>query len=393
MTIKDTILTATYSLVVHKLRSFLTILGVVIGVMAITIISSLGKGSRLAILSEMEQIGACLLWVGVEHGRERFKGFDDKDIEVIKRLSTKIKSVSLETSLGNVNLRYNKEDAKFTIVGVNPSYQQILRIPLIKGRFISSYDYEEGIKVCVLEDSKVTRKIFGFSNPVGRKVLLYNETFRIIGVVGIKRGLGTTVEGKVYVPLSTFFRVIGHIPSNLLYAQAYSFSDLKKASLDIKMALEFKHQDEGILFEVFSLTETLRSTQRLIQIATLVLGGIAAISLLVSGIGIANIMLVSIVERTREIGLRKAIGATKGDILFQFLTEAVVLSVSGGGLGVIFGLVLGWFIAPLFNIPPSVSFFGMGISLLCSIAVGLISGIYPAYRAANLTPIDALRYE
>ena len=393
MTIRDGLISAFYTIGLYKVRSLLTILGVVIGVAAITIISSLGKGSRLAILSEMERIGADLLWVGVEEKREGFGGFNNEDIEAIKRVSTSVKAISLETSISGIPFKHNRQRARFTVVGVDPSYQQILRILLIKGRFISYPSQKEGMKVCVLEDSDATRRIFGFSNPVGKRVDIYNETFRIIGVVEPKRALGTIVEGRVYIPSSTFFRCVAPIPSHLLYVQVSSLLKIKEASLEIKRILEFRHQKERVSFQVLSLVETLKSTQRLVKIATLVLGGVAFISLLVSGIGIANIMLISVIERTSEIGLRKAIGARKGDILFQFLTEAVVLSASGGSLGAMCGIILSWFIAPFFNIPSAISFFGVGIALFCSVSVGLISGIYPAYQASNLTPIEALRHK
>ncbi|MEW6103348.1 MAG: ABC transporter permease [bacterium] len=327
-------MTAIKSLSVYKLRSFLSILGVFIGCSAITIIFSLGKGSHLNILYEMERIGASLLWVNTTQERARFRGFDEKDTNNLKKLSLKIKDASLETSLNNVLARHYKNEERFTVIGVEPSYQPILHLILIKGRFVSLYEEKEKSRVCVLEDSKMTRKMFGFSNPIGKEIEVSKERFRVIGIVEPKRGFGESIEGKVYIPYSTFLQIIAPFPSRLLYVQALSSSDLQKASLHIKRILGLRYK--GISFEVLSLTETLRATQRLIRIATLVLGGIAGISLLVSGVGIANIMFTSVMERRFEIGLRKAIGAKISDILLQFLTEAVILSTSGGFLGCLF---------------------------------------------------------
>ncbi|MEW6619017.1 MAG: FtsX-like permease family protein [bacterium] len=179
----------------------------------------------------------------------------------------------------------------------------------------------------------------------------------------------------------------------MIYAQAINSSSIEEACAQTKRVLMFRHKQKGVEFVAHSLVETLQATQRLIRLATLVIGGIAAISLIVGGIGIMNIMLVSVTERTKEIGIRLAIGARKRDILCQFLIEAVVLSVSGGVIGIMVGIIIDYFVAPLFNVPIIFPLWAIIVGFIFAVIIGILSGFYPAKKAANLTPIEALRYE
>ncbi len=355
MRLIDTIRISTANLKINKLRSCLTILGVVIGVAAVIIICALGEGNRINILKEMERIGADLLWVNInsinKDSNSIITGFEEQDMRIILQLCSKIKAVSFDERLHSVPFKYLNQKAYFILKGINASYQKIHRLKLLKGRFISTMDEKIKAKVCVLEDSRHTKKIFGMSNPIGKEVLINQQSFRIVGVIEGKPNLSIGEEGIVYLPFPTFKKTGGIFPPQMIYAQADSSTFLKDASEQIKRVLMFRHKREGMEFIVHSLTETLQATQNLIKLATLVIGGIATISLIVGGIGIMNIMLVSVTERTKEIGIRLAVGAIKSDILWQFLIEAVVLSVTGGIIGIVIGGSIDYFVAPLFNVP------------------------------------------
>lgn len=394
MRLIDTIKTAIDNLKINKLRSLLTILGIVIGVAAVIIICALGEGNRINILQEMEKIGADLLWVNIANKASNpiITGFEDKDMRNIMQLCSKVKAVSFEENLSAVPFKYLSKKSHFALKGINASSQKIHRFNLLKGRFISTMDEKIKARVCVLEDSKHTKEIFGMSNPIGKEVVISQQSFRIIGIVAHKSIMGVEEQGVVYLPFPTFQKIFRAFPPQMIYVQAINSSSLTEACEQVKRILIFKHKEKGIEFIVHSFTETLHATQQLIRLATLVISGIAAISLIVGGIGIMNMMLVSVTERTKEIGIRLAIGARKSDILWQFLIETVVLSVSGGMIGIGVGTSIDYFVAPLFNVPVIIPLWAIIISFMFAVVIGILSGFYPAKKAANLPPIEALRY-
>lgn len=396
MNLINTINTSIDHLKLNKLRSSLTILGIVIGVAAIIVICALGEGNQSNILKEMERIGADLLWVNIDFPRSTshsIRGFEEKDRKVILQFCSKIKAASFEENLYSIPFKYLNKKAWFTLKGVNDSYQRIHRLKLLKGRFISTIDERIKAKVCVLEESKHINEVFGMSNPVGKEVLINQQPLRIVGIVAYKSNINRGEEGVAYLPFTTFQKIFRAFPPQLIYVQIRSSLFLKECCEQIERVLMFKYRQKGVKFIIHSLTETLQSTQQLIRLATLVIGSIATISLIVGGIGIMNIMLVSVTERTKEIGIRLAIGARKKDILCQFLIEAVVLSVSGGVIGIVTGVFIAYFAAPSVKVPVIIPLWAVIIGFTFAVVTGILSGFYPAKKAANLDPIEALRYE
>lgn len=383
----------------NKLRSLLTILGVVIGIVAIIVVIGLGEGNRRLIMKKMEEMGTDLLWVSIDVDFDRYGrgrpyqdiSFSEDDIKAICKRCSNVKAVApIINDQGR--FRYLTREKPLSLLGTTSSYLSIQHLKLIKGRFLSDFDTKDSHRVCVLEDSTSIREFFGLSNPVGKEVMIDRRRFKVVGLVEEKKARGESSRGRIYLPISTLNRFRG-INSQVIYAQAISPSSVERASAQMRKVLSGRYQDKPVEFAIHSLIEALKSAKQINKTTTLAIAGIAAISLLVGGIGIANIMLVSVTERTKEIGLRRALGASKRDILFLFLTEATSLSLTGGILGLLSGVVVIIFAAPLFRVPVAIPFWAPLIGLLFSACTGILSGIHPARRASNLHPIEALRHE
>jgi len=408
MDLGQAIIEAIESVAANKLRSGLTILGIVIGVAAVIAMLAVGTGAQETITGTISGIGTNLLFVFTGNFQETVRNpqpltAQDANAMMDAFLAPSVANVApiLQSSL---DVSFESTHTMVTVDGITPAYETVRNYSLIEGDFITS-ENDLGQSSVALLGPDLADKLFGRHTGItGETVRIEGQPFRVIGVLQAKGGSSFGSQDKVaLVPFSTAqARLIRRARNkvDIIYVSAVSSDRVDQASQEISQILRERHRT--ILgaddFTVFSQQDFVATAKTVTGVLTIFLGGVAAISLLVGGIGIMNIMLVSVTERTREIGLRKAIGARKRDILIQFLTESAFLSLVGG----LIGIGLGWLIAfgvgqvakasgTPFN--PSVGWDAIVLATLFSTAVGLFFGLYPANRAANLEPVEALRYE
>lgn len=398
------------ALTVHKLRSFLTMLGVVIGVGAVISLVAVGQGAQAQVVNQFQSLGANLLTVSSAQNygfsrqglQQQTRSLTNADVDAITALATTIKYIAPEYSSNNATVTYAGKTTNTSISGVTPEYAPVRNWTLSGGRFISAEDNANLATVVVL-GQQVVKDLFGSAtaNPVGEVVRINRQNYEVIGVLNAKGQNGPSNQDAVaFMPLRTAQLKLGGAGTNTLRTislQVRSADEMDLAQAQVRGILRALHGLQASAaddFQIQNQADILSSVSQATGTFTTLLGSIAAISLLVGGIGIMNIMLVSVTERTREVGLRKAVGAKRNDILLQFLAEAMVLSVIGGALGVACGVGGAQLITPLLGgtkalvTPQSV-----GLALAVSLAIGIFFGLYPANRAARLNPIDALRYE
>jgi len=412
MKIYQNLLEALESLNANKLRSALTVLGIVIGVAAVIALLSIGRGATANITNQIESIGTNLIYVspgavrqGGVSGQTSFGNLTMADANALATLPNVV-AVAPEND-GRAQLAYLGQNTNTRLLGTTPSYQQLRSIEMSDGSFISDSNMITRSSVIVL-GATIAQDLFGgTSGVVGQNVRVNGQPYRVIGVMAPKGGTGfLNQDQQVIVPLTTmqtrlagsgFFRGANTI--NTINIQMDNAKDVTQGKADITAAIRERHNTtQGTDdFTVTSQQDALSTINSVTNTLSIFLGGIAGISLLVGGIGIMNIMLTTVTERTHEIGLRKAIGARRRDIMMQFLVESIVLSFLGGVIGV----AVGWSIARLIGrvslggsaITPVVSLDSILLATLFSMAIGLFFGIYPATRAARLQPVEALRYE
>jgi putative ABC transport system permease protein len=405
--------TALRSLRANKVRSALTMLGIIIGVAAVIAMLSIGRGAQALITSQIEGMGTNLLFVrpgavqqsGVRQAAGSAQTLTYEDAQAIADPANcpSVAMVAPEVTM-TAQIVYQGNNANMRVAGVTPEYAQVRNYAVADGEFIAANHVTARSLVAVL-GANTALTLFGDENPIGQSIRINNVTFRVIGVLAAKGGSGFGSQDDVaLIPLTAHSRLgrrtfRGGTAVSLINVQVGDAKLIDAAVEEISALLRERHrtlyEDD---FQVSSQADILSMANEITGILTIFLGGVAAISLLVGGIGIMNIMLVSVTERTREIGIRKAVGAKRRDILAQFLTEATLLSVVGGGVGII----LGWGLAGLISqisanygtpITTVLSADSVFLATSFSIGVGLFFGIYPAIRAASLHPIDALRYE
>ena len=408
---KHVIKTSLTSLGINKSRSLLTILGMIIGVASITLIISLGQGAQAFILGQVQGIGSRT--IAILPGRQPSSPADtaqlfsdslkQKDVEALnKKENVPEAELVMPIAMGADTASYANETYNVTIFGATEAIQKILEVYPSEGNFYTNDDVKQYSAVIVI-GRKIQEKLFVDENPIGKKLRIKGKNFRIIGVLP-KKGSGLfDFDGAVILPYTTAQQYIfGTKFFNRIVVQVHNEGEITGAIMDIENTLRDSHNITDPTKDDFFVETPADVISRLgviTQALTLLLTSLAAISLIVGGIGIMNIMLVSVTERTREIGLRKAIGATEKEIMMQFLIEAVLLTVIGGVLGVIFGVSLSLLAAFLVNklttvvwvfiFPISGALLGIGVS----VSIGLVFGIYPARQAAKKNPIEALRFE
>ncbi|KNZ69933.1 hypothetical protein Tfer_1313 [Thermincola ferriacetica] len=373
----------------NKMRSFLTMLGVIIGVSAVIILVSVGQGSAKQVTGQIESLGSNLISVNIR-GRGEVSGLSYQ--EALKLGDRPGVSGIAPTISSSVTVKYGTKKVDTSLEGTNEQYATVRNQKTSAGRFLLPVDIEYRQKV-VLLGSEVSRELFGFGNPIGQEVKINGVKFKVVGLLEEKgSSMGGSNDDKVIIPITTAMRLLANPQISSVSLQAKSKEDVDIVVRQVEAALLRKFKDEDN-YRVFNQAEMLSTVNQVTGTMTLMLGGIAGVSLLVGGIGIMNIMLVSVTERTREIGIRKAIGAKRRDILRQFLVEAVVVSSMGGILGIIVGMLGSKAIGTIMNMTMTVS---PGVALLAfsfSVLVGIFFGLFPANKASRLKPIDALRFE
>ncbi|ADG83468.1 ABC transporter permease [Thermincola potens] len=373
----------------NKMRSFLTMLGVIIGVSAVIILVSVGQGSAKQVTGQIESLGSNLISVNIR-GRGEVSGLSYQ--EALKLGDRPGVSGIAPTISSSVTVKYGTKKVDTSLEGTNEQYATVRNQKTSAGRFLLPVDVEYRQKV-VLLGSEVSRELFGFGNPIGQEVKINGVKFKVVGLLEEKgSSMGGSNDDKVIIPITTAMRLLANPQISSVSLQAKSKEDVDIVVRQVEAALLRKFKDEDN-YRVFNQAEMLSTVNQVTGTMTLMLGGIAGVSLLVGGIGIMNIMLVSVTERTREIGIRKAIGAKRRDILRQFLVEAVVVSSMGGILGIIVGMLGSKAIGTIMNMTMTVS---PGVALLAfsfSVLVGIFFGLFPANKASRLKPIDALRFE
>jgi len=387
---------ALYSVWSNKIRSFLTMLGIIIGISSVIILVGMGAGTEKEISDQISSLGTNLITVSLT----KTATIDDADL---KEISSKpgIKAISPQISSSNVNVKAGSKTSTTSIEASNAAYAEVKSYTVSSGRFITNRDVENRYNVLVI-GTETANNIFGTANVVGQSMYVNGIQFKIIGVL---KSAGTSTTGssddKIILPLSTAQRILQTSTISTYYVEAKSQGEVDTAMSYLKMFLNKKYGINNLAistttdtyYRVLSQTSLLTTATSTTKSMSNMLSGVAAISLLVGGIGIMNIMLVSVIERTKEIGTRKAIGAKRRTILAQFLIEAAIVSGIGGLLGVIIGYV-GAYISETFFATSIVISGNIVIAAFAfSVIVGLVFGIYPADKASKLNPIDALRYE
>lgn len=410
MNIWQSVRIALRSISANKLRSSLTMLGIIIGVMAVITMLSIGRGMQNTVTSQINSIGTNLLFI--RPGNTQQGGVRQNEAQATLTLDDAEALMSLPNVIGVApvidgmgQLAYLGNNAVGRIVGVTPEYQETLNANVASGEFISASQVTARSAVVVL-GSQIATTLFDTADPVGMTVRINGQNFRVIGVMESKGGTGfMNQDTQIFVPITTAgSRLVGgnrFRGGNVVSTINIKITDTNVQDMvvqDISDVLRERHriqfQDD---FTIQSQQDILNTLNQVTAAFTIFLGGIAGISLVVGGIGIMNIMLVSVTERTREIGLRKAVGARKRDIMIQFLTEAMVLSLAGGVIGILFGAIIARIISGInmgtTTLQTAVDVDAILLAVAFSLAVGLFFGSYPASRAAGLHPIDALRYE
>lgn len=371
----------------NKLRSLLTMIGIVIGISSVIVMVAIGNGSSKSIMSQVQSLGSNLITLSVNAS----KGVTPEDITAIKAMDG-VKNASPVIS-ASVQVKTGTQTTNYSVNGVNEDISEIRQLNLNYGRFISQIDVDNRSKVVVIGDT-VAQDIFGRLNPINQYIKLNGNQFMVVGVLkSVGSSMAGNIDNTIIMPISTAQFIAKDTKISTVYIEATNESSVDSAMASIDSYMTGKLSKYGTKpYNLMSQQQLLDTMSSITKTLSLLLGGIAGISLIVGGIGVMNVMLVSVTERTKEIGIRKALGGKQKDILKQFLIEALVLSSIGGILGVALGIGVG----DLLNSFGVSAVFSLNIILIAfgfSMAIGIIFGLFPAYKASKLKPIDALRYE
>ncbi len=399
------------SILVHKLRSLLTTLGVIFGVAAVISMLSIGEGAKRAAIEQIKLLGTNNIRVNylkltgeqAEDAESKLsKGLTYRDGQLIRANLPNVKGVT-PLRFVEIEIMLGTKEANGRVIGTDDAYEWVTNFHPSEGRFISPMDVHEAKQVCVI-GSEVRDELFGYRNPIGRRIKLGDTWFTVVGVMEsktVKEGKASVIKLRninkdIYIPITTALKRFTDEdrPNSVeeIAIQVVHEDQVLTTSEIVKRLLERTHHGVND-FEIIIPAELLAQSQKTQRVFNIVMGSIAAISLLVGGIGIMNIMLASVTERTKEIGTRRALGATEQDIMGQFLNETVLISVTGGFIGIILGTVMAKGINLFAGWDTVISLYSVIVSFGISALVGIVFGLYPARKAAKMDPIAALRFE
>ena len=395
MNAKEILSTASKALLLNKVRSFLTMLGVIIGVFAVISLVSLVGGVQEYVVSSFEDLGSNLIFVvngKIEMGQRQTAGsalvstnLKEKHVDMIESTAKDYVDYITPQSQTYQTIKYKTEEYFLLLLGVNYEANDIFNSNIEKGRYFNRVEQENSSRVVVLGNN-LGKKFFGEENPIGKKIKISGKSYEVVGLLAKK---SPNYDESVILPYTTVMDEFSATGITSIVVKVKDNVDLEQAQQQVKLALLKDLKEDK--FTVMTQEDILESIQNILNMLTIALASISGISLLVGGIGIMNIMLVSVAERTKEIGLRKALGATSSDIKNQFMAEAILISSLGGVLGLLLGWVTTIAIRPL--IKAVIPVWAIPLALGSSLAVGIIFGTYPAVNASKKDPIEALRYE
>lgn len=383
MKIKNLIKIAYKNIKSNKLRSCLTMLGLIVGISSVIVLVGIGEGSTNSVINEVSSLGSNIIDVNITSSDYSIKYEDLSKLENTNNVET-------ISTLKNINAtvsRNNETSSKTSLIATDNNYLDISSLELSKGRNISIIDIENKSKVCIL-GSSAAETYFNLSNPINETIKINNDNYIVIGV--LKESDST--DNSILIPITTIKYLNTDTSINNILIKIKDTTNIDKSINEIENSIRSNYQISTDYFTVTSSTSILESMSNITNTLSLLLGGIASISLIVGGIGVMNVMLVSVTERTKEIGIRKSLGAKKKDIMYQFLIESLILCITGGILGILLGTSIGY-ILTLFSISYTLKVSIIILSVSISLLIGLIFGIFPAYKASSLNPIDALRSE
>ncbi|NLC59542.1 MAG: FtsX-like permease family protein [Armatimonadetes bacterium] len=404
MNVLESIRVALTGLAANKLRSLLTMLGVIIGVSAVIAMVGIGQGAQQETLERIQSFGTNTLMVmagearqgGVRGGMGSSATLVPEDAEAIARIGTPIKAVCPEVGRA-AQVKYGNQNTNVSIVGCGESYADVRNHKVARGRFFTEREVASMRRVCTI-GTATAATLFGTQNPIGKRIRIAGSSFLVVGVMAEKGSQGWfNPDDQIYIPYTTAMRRVFGIDSlRMITVQVTDISRANLATERITQVLRRRHRlgpGRENDFNIRNQAEFVEAVEATSRTFTLLLAGIASVSLLVGGIGIMNIMLVSVTERTREIGVRKALGARRRDVLLQFMIEAMVLSILGGVVGIGLGVGGSLLLARTAGWTTVIAPHAIALAFTFSAAVGVFFGIYPAHKASRLNPIEALRWE
>lgn len=393
MSIQESFKIAFSSLIANKMRAGLTMLGIIIGIAAVITLVSMGEGAKVYVSSQIEGLGSNLMFVfsgkNMQHPIESNLTYKDH-LTIQRESSTLSGSSPMLERVGKI--KYGNKSRICTVLGVTPEYTRVRDWDIEYGEFISKQDVAQRRKVCVI-GKKIRQKLFGTSSGLREKIKVNGINFTVMGVMQEKgHMMEVDFDDTVFLPLTSAQRLFKTNYASVIMLKAKDNQSILASKREVKEILSRRHRQVED-FVVVSQEEILSVFGNVMGILTFLIGGIAGISLVVGGIGIMNIMLVSVTERTREIGIRKAIGAKRKDIFSQFLVESVVISLVGGMAGIGLGISGSVSLGRLTPLQASITLWSVLVAFFFAFATGIVSGVYPALRASHLDPIESLRYE